>query len=283
MANFNQRRGNMSNSKNSKALTPAVFIVLASVVTLCLHAGPAWSKDYDFSFTPLDITALKVDPGDMVDFYVDFKNEGDQDDSYMFYCGAIDAEYPWMALGCFEDVCWGSETYNPVDFASGETDHMHAQVITPSDPTGTIDAFLKATSQTTGISKTVYFTVSTEESPAIRVMIYANQDQYKVGDDLVVNLRIVNLGLRQTADTYVALLTDTLAYFFQKTGILSTDVAPYTAFEVYPSEHVSDEVIISVPLTIPLGLDYLILASVIADGGTTVLLSEISHTVITFE
>ena len=279
----------MSISKNSKSQVPKLFMVLALMLTFSLFAGDAWCKYYDFSFTPLDTTALIVNMGDIAEFYVDFTNVGTQDDSYMFYCNTVEEVPIWSASGCFEDVCWGNATHEPVPFASGETDHMHVQVITPPGSPITplipvaIDCYLQAVSETTGRAKIVYFTVSIEEDLGIRVMIYTNQNHYKVGDDLIINLRIVNLGPAKGADTYVAFLHGTSVYFFQQNGILSTEVAPYTGGRLYPSQYVDDEVILTVQLNAPLGLDQLVLASVMTDPGTTNLISVLSITTITFE
>jgi hypothetical protein len=277
----------MSKSKHTKIHASTVFMSLAFLLCLTFIAGSLEARDFDFKLSHKGGSVLSVFPGAQADFYIDFKNIGTSEDSYKFYCNLTKTTANWFVQGCFDfkGVCWGNETMNPETFASGAGEEVHAQITTPQTP-GTIDGYLKVVSQTTGTSKIVFFTVTTETSPAIRTLIYTNKDHYMVGDNLTLNLRTVNIGNNQSADTYLAVLNGPMAFFFKKGSgslELSEEVAPYTSNMMYFSGAVSDEEILSIPLTSSLGVNSLIFASVMANAGTADILSEISVSVVTFE
>jgi len=276
----------MINLKTMKVQT-SLYVVLASLFCFTIFASSLEARDYDFSLEMKGDSALILFPGATADFYVDFENSGDMEDSYMFYCMPVKESLGWNIQGCFDfkGVCWGSQTMNPETFAAGAGEEVHIQIFTPQDP-GTIDGYLKVVSEATGTSQTVYYTVSNETSPAIRTLVFTNKDHYKAGDTLVVSLRNVNLGEFQNVDTYVAVISGPTVLFFKMNRDvleLSADVGPYKRNNAYFSGVVSEEVVLSLPLETSLGIDNLIFASVMANAGTTEILTEISSTVVTFE
>ncbi|MBU1625782.1 hypothetical protein KKB18_00255 [bacterium] len=277
----------MRNIKNSKVKLSAL-IILASLTILSMCTKPALSRDYDFSLTLSSLSsAIKVEPASIVDFYVEFKNDGTMDDSFMFYCNMYGSDLPMglMATGCFEDVCWGDQTYQPEPFAAGESEEIHVQIYTPETPTGTFDAFLKVESEGGGITKMVNFTISTLENPMLHILIYTNQNTYQVGDNLMINLRTVNFGLNQNADTYAVLVSGENAFFFKLREFLqlSTEPGPYTRNIFYGPEFVDDATILDFPLESDLGVDQLTLGAAMADVGTANLITDVSVATIYFE
>jgi hypothetical protein len=270
----------MKHKKSSQSIVLLALLTFALILNFTVSS--ALARDYDFSLVAQDPNALKVNPGDEASFLIDFKNEGTLNDSYMFSCGKAKTGSSWDVLGCFDlrGTCWG--TSQLFDFSPGGTELADIHIYTNTD-LGTYDFFLKVTSQATGIAKIVYMTASNETSPAIRPMIYTNLDSYSVGDTINVNLRIVNLGDNQNADTYVAFIHGEDVYWYKRSGELSKIFGPYSSDQSYETTFVNDKNILSVPIEAPIGLDYLIIGTVMAKPGTTEIISDISTVTITFK
>lgn len=270
--------------KQQKSSTSIVLLVIVTIALFYASSDSLFARDYDFSLSLQAPAALKANVGDLVEFSVDFKNEGTMNDTYTYYAGSTKAITGWSLQACFDSMgtCWDPQPEGKdISYNAGGTDLVHVSVFL-NTTIATTECYLKVVSQATGKSKIVYMTASNEANPAIRTMIYTNLDRYSVGDEIQVHLRRVNLGDNLNADTYVAFIHGSDVYWFKRNGELTKDLGPYNADTSYETTYVDDSVILRVPITAPLGLDYLVLGTVMTTPASLNLISDISTTTITF-